>query len=63
MKTIEIIVTPTGKTSIQTIGFVGPACREASEYLENALGARVSEQKTVEFHQSQAVEQSQRLRQ
>ncbi len=61
MKIIEIIVTPTGKTSIQTLGFTGPACRAASKCLEEALGQRLSEQRTTEFHQTQTAEQSQRL--
>jgi hypothetical protein len=60
---IEIIVTPTGKTSIQTLGFTGPSCREASKFLEEALGTRLSEQRTAEFHQTQVIQQSQRLRQ
>jgi hypothetical protein len=60
---IEIIVTPTGKTSIQTLSFTGPSCREASKFLEEALGTRLSEQRTAEFHQTQATQQFQRLQQ
>ena len=50
-RTIEIIVTPDGKTSIQTRGFSGSSCREASKFLEEALGPRASERLTAEFHQ------------
>lgn len=57
MKTIEIIVTPEGKTSVQTKGFVGPACQDASRFIEQALGKRTGERLTSEFHQSQAVHQ------
>jgi hypothetical protein len=58
-KTIEIIVTPEGKTSIQTLGYAGPSCREASKFLEDALGQRLAEHRTAEFYQGQAAAQSQ----
>ncbi len=51
MKTIEITVTPSGETSIQTSGFAGSGCREGSAWLEQALGLRQSESLTAEFHQ------------
>ena len=44
MKTIEITVTPTGETKVQTLGFVGRTCKLASAFLEKALG-RVTEDK------------------
>ena len=56
MRTIEIIVSPKGETSVQTKGFVGSSCRESSKFIEQALGQRTSEQLTAEFHQ-QAVQQ------
>ena len=59
MKTIEITITPKGETSVQTKGFAGASCRDASRLIEQALGQRTSEQLTPEFHQSQAVEQQQ----
>ena len=58
-QTIEIIVTPQGETNVQTFGFTGPSCRDASKFLEQALGKCVGEQRTAEFYQSQPVEQSQ----
>ena len=53
-KTIEIIVRSDGSTSLETKGFVGSECRAASEFIEQALGSRASEQLTSEFHQSVA---------
>lgn len=50
MKTIEIVVTPTGQTKVQTQGFTGSSCCEASRFLEQALGSRISETLTAEFH-------------
>ena len=61
-KTIEITVSPTGQTNVQTKGFIGGECREASRFVEEALGQRVSETLIAEFHQvtqqQQAVQQS-----
>ena len=53
MKTIEITVSPTGETKVETKGFTGGACREASRFVEQALGARASETLTTEFYQDQ----------
>ena len=57
MKCIEITVSSTGQTSVQTKGFVGGECRDASRFVEEALGQRVSETLTAEFHQ--AIQQQQ----
>ena len=55
--TIEIIVSPTGQTDVQTKGFSGGECREASKSLEEALGQCVSETLTAEFHQADQQQQ------
>jgi hypothetical protein len=47
MKTIEITVSPTGETTVQTKGFTGSACQDASKFIEQALGERSGEQLTV----------------
>jgi len=39
-RTIEIIVETNGSTRVQTRGFTGSACREASQFIEEALGKR-----------------------
>ncbi len=57
-KIIEIIVSPTGETRLETKGFTGEECREASRFVERALGAAVVEQITAEFHSSQVVSQA-----
>lgn len=53
MKTIEIIVSPEGETKLETKGFAGVECQEASRFLERALGKRTQEQLTSEFHATQ----------
>ena len=54
MPTIEILVSPTGQSQVQTRGFTGVTCRTASQFLEKALGHASHEQLTAEFHQTQA---------
>ena len=61
-KTLEIIVTPRGKVSVQALGFTGSSCRDASKFLEQALGQRLSEHLTAEFHQSLPTQQTQQQR-
>lgn len=58
---IEIIVSPQGNPSVQTLGYVGPSCREASRFIEEALGKQASERLTAEFHQAAPLRQDQRL--
>jgi hypothetical protein len=62
MKKIEIIVAPDGNTTVTTKGFAGQSCRDASKFIEQALGQRTNEQLTAEFHQTQSVEQHQQQR-
>ncbi len=57
MKTIEITVASTGTTTVQTKGFTGASCRDASRLIEQALGEKVSEQLTAEFYQAQTQQQ------
>lgn len=49
-KVIEIIVRKDGSSTVQTKGFVGVECREASRFLEQALGAKQNEKLTDEFY-------------
>ena len=49
-KIIEVIVSPTGETKVETKGFTGAECQEASRFVEVALGQRKSEQLTAEYH-------------
>ena len=60
MKTIEIIVNSKGEATVTTKGFAGQSCREASKFVETALGQRIGEQLTAEFHQVIEIQQGQR---
>lgn len=59
MKTIEITVSPTGESRVETKGFTGNDCREASAFVEKALGQVTSERMTPEFYQQQQLHQQQ----
>ena len=50
MKIIELIVQPDGQTRVETKGFAGPECQQASEFIEKALGERTGERLTGEFY-------------
>jgi hypothetical protein len=53
VKAIEITVDPKGQVKVQTRGFAGGECREASRFVEQALGTRSAEALTAEFYQDQ----------
>jgi hypothetical protein len=57
VRVIEITVSPKGKTKVETKGFTGGECREASRFVEQALGARTAEAMTAEFYQGQDARQ------
>jgi hypothetical protein len=54
---IEITVSPTGETTVQTKGYAGADCIRASKFLEQALGSAVNDQKTTEFYTEAPAEQ------
>ncbi len=56
-QTIEIIVSPVGETTVQTKGFTSSSCRDASKFIEQALGEKSGEQLTAEFYQPVSAEQ------
>ena len=54
MRTIEIIVSPQGETRLETKGFVGASCQDASRFIESALGQKSSDRPTAERYQVSA---------
>ncbi len=54
---IEVVVSPQGETTVQTKGYVGADCLQASMFLEQALGVIARESKTAEFYSVAAAEQ------
>ena len=51
-KTIDIIISPTGQSRVETKGFTGAECRDASRFIEQALGQQPHEILKAEFHQA-----------
>ena len=49
MKIIEIAVDTNGQTRVETLGFTGGECRDASKFIERALGQHQGETMTFEF--------------
>jgi biopolymer transport protein ExbD len=62
-KQIEIVVDAKGSSTIETKGFTGSECIEASRFVEQALGQKAKEQTTAEFYinASTKVQQDQRV--
>jgi hypothetical protein len=48
-RVIEVVVSPSGETTVQTKGYAGGACLAASQFLE-ALGVVSADRKTSEFY-------------
>ena len=52
MKRVEIIVDSKGNSKVETKGFSGSECAEASKFIEQALGKETASRTTAEFYQS-----------
>jgi hypothetical protein len=57
VRIIEVVVSPKGETTVQTRGYSGADCLQASKWLEQALGITTNENKTAEFYQAAVAEQ------
>jgi len=62
MKTIRVLISPKGEITVETQGFSGPSCREASKFIEEALGTRTNETLQASFHQTEPLHDSVRQR-
>jgi Protein of unknown function (DUF2997) len=56
-RVIEVIVSPQGETTIQTKGYAGSDCLQATKFLEQTLGITATDCKTGEYYQTEQVEQ------
>lgn len=57
-KIIEIIINPAGEAKVQTKGFAGTSCRDASRFIEQTLGDVQSDVATAEMHLTHESQQS-----
>ena len=58
-RVIEVVVSPKGETTVQTKGFAGSDCLQASKFIEDALGISTRERTTPEFFSVGEVERQQ----
>lgn len=59
MEKIEVTIMPDGSTVIETSGFKGKACQQATAALEKAFGGRTEETLKPEYHQAGINQQQQ----
>ena len=57
MRIIEITVDAKGQSKVETRGFTGTECREASKFIEQSLGQNTDEKLTADFYQGQTTDQ------
>ena len=55
-KTIEITIDTQGNSQVETKGFSGSECMQASKSIEDALGAQANRRTTPEFFDSETVQ-------
>lgn len=61
MPILKITIAPDGSTQVETRGFAGASCRQASRFIEQALGERLRETLTAEFHAASSEQNLQHL--
>jgi hypothetical protein len=59
-RTIEVVVSPTGEATVQTKGYAGADCLQASKSLEQALGVPTADRKTEEYYYTAPEQQTTR---
>ena len=61
-KRIEIVVDAKGSTTVETKGFAGSECVDASRFVEQALGQKTGERTTADFYTSASTQVRQNQR-
>ena len=49
-QTITLTISPKGETKVETSGFTGQSCKDASKFIETALGRKTAEQFKPEYY-------------
>tara|TARA_B100000700_G_C14901598_1_gene787647 strand:+ start:39 stop:239 length:201 start_codon:yes stop_codon:yes gene_type:complete len=55
MPQIKIRFAKDGSSQIETVGFTGSSCQNASEFIEKALGHSTNDEHTAEFYKDSDV--------
>lgn len=56
---IEVVISQKGETTLQTKGYAGSDCLQASKFLESSLGIISDDHRTAEFYQVVQTQQQQ----
>ena len=59
--TIEIIIAPTGETTIDAVGFKGADCEKATKFLEEALGIIGGRTRKADYYNRVTAQNKQKL--
>lgn len=62
MRSIEVVIDARGEVRLQTKGYTGAECRQASAEIEKALGIVQSDQPTAEMYTASTASQTQTTR-
>ena len=62
MPEIEILISPTGESTITVKGASGPGCKDLTKALEGDLGTTINDELTQDYykHQQSQIRQNQR---
>lgn len=61
LETLEFIIYPDGRVREKVTGIVGASCEAVTQAIEAQLGKVVSQEKTAEFYQQNAIAQDQSI--
>lgn len=61
MRTIEVVIQPTGELQIDAVGFKGADCEKATAFLQQVLGQITGKQRKPEYHVAVRRQQRQEL--
>ena len=61
MPQIIVTIAPDGSTKVTAKGYTGPACRDATKALREALGQSVRESRTADYYAAVQQQAQQRL--
>ena len=61
MKSIEILITPSGSVRVEALDFVGPDCEAATAFLEEALGEVTDKHRKSEYYARTRLKQNQQV--
>ena len=61
MKSITLIIAHDGKTTVETHGFTGSSCTDATKFLETALGRKTEQQYKTEYFSTNNLQQKEQI--